>query len=82
MPGAALTLNGNYGLLDEHLDFHGTVQLDAKISETTTGFKSFLLKAVDPFFKGKKAGALIPIKITGTREQPAFGLDFGRPEGN
>ena len=77
MPGAALSLNGAYGLLDEHLDFNGTVRLDAKISETTTGVKSFLLKAVDPFFKGKNAGAVIPIKITGTRDQPAFGLDLG-----
>jgi hypothetical protein len=59
------------------MEFHGTAKLEAKLSETTTGFKSFLLKAVDPFFKKKDAGAVIPIKITGTREKPSFGLDLG-----
>jgi len=34
------------------------------------------LKALDPFFKGKNAGTVVPIKITGTKDQPSFGLDF------
>jgi hypothetical protein len=49
--------------------------MDAKLSQTTTGVKSFFLKAVDPFFKGKNGGTDIPIKITGTKDHPAFGLD-------
>jgi len=43
-----------------------------------TGAKSFFLKLADPIFKKKGAGAVIPIKITGTREEPKFGLDLGR----
>jgi len=78
IPGVALNLNGRYGLLNERLDFRGTAQLEAKVSETTTGFKSLLLKAVDPLFKRKNAGAVVPIKITGTRNQPQFGLDLHR----
>jgi hypothetical protein len=39
--------------------------------------KSFFLKALDPLFKGKKAGTVLPIKITGTRESPSFGLQVG-----
>lgn len=42
----------------------------------TTGWKSILLKPVDPFFSKHGAGTELPFKITGTREAPHFGLDF------
>jgi hypothetical protein len=51
--------------------------MQAKLSQTTTGVKSFFLKAVDPFFQGQKAGAVLPIKITGSKDNPSFGLDLG-----
>jgi hypothetical protein len=75
-PGAKVELDGNYDLRGETLDFHGHLLLDAKLSQATTGVKSFFLKAADPFLKGKNGGASIPIKIEGTREQPKFGLDL------
>jgi hypothetical protein len=37
-----------------------------------------LLKAVDPVFRKKGAGALVPLKIGGTRDKPQFGLDVGK----
>jgi hypothetical protein len=40
-----------------------------------TGFKSILLKPFDSFFR-KKGVTAIPIKISGTRDKPSFGLDF------
>jgi hypothetical protein len=76
MPGAALNLSGSYDLRTEVLDFHGHARLDAKLSQTTTGAKSFFLKGVDPFFRKSGGGSSIPIKITGTRSKPAFGLDL------
>jgi hypothetical protein len=76
VPGLGVRLNGQYGLRDERFDLKGTASLQAKLSETTTGFKSFLLKAVDPFFKKKDVGAVIPIKIEGTIESPSFGLNL------
>jgi hypothetical protein len=76
-PGASVRLNGGYGLQTEELDFRGRVRMLAPLSKTTTGWKSLLLKAVDPFFKKNGAGAEIPIKITGTRDQPQFGLALG-----
>jgi len=76
--GALVDLEGSYRLQTAALDFRGTVQLDAPISKTMTGYKSFLLKAVDPLFRRKGAGAILPIKITGTAAQPSFGLDVGR----
>lgn len=78
VPGAFIQLAGTYGLRSEELDFHGTARMEAKLSQMTTGFKSLLLKVADPFFKKEGAGAVLPIKITGTREQPSFGLELRR----
>lgn len=75
--GATVQLAGTYGLRDEKLDFHGTLRLQAKLSQATTGIKSFLLKPFDPFFR-KNGATVLPIKVTGTRDQPSFGLDFHR----
>ena len=71
-------MSGRYNLAPETLDFSGTVLMDAKISQTTTGFKSLLLKLADPFFKRAGGGSAIPIKISGRRSDPDIGLDKGR----
>ena len=73
--GAQVALDGKYGLDKEDLDFHGKLRMQAKISQTTTGVKSFVLKAVDPFFR-KDGQTEVPIKITGQRAHPSFGLDL------
>jgi hypothetical protein len=78
VPGATVRLDGSYGLRNEELGFAGTLHTQAKVSQMTTGVKSFFLKLADPLFKRKGAGAVVPIKISGTREQPKFGLDLGR----
>ncbi|MGH9809386.1 MAG: AsmA-like C-terminal region-containing protein, partial [Terriglobia bacterium] len=80
VPGAQVSLNGSYGLEDETFDLHGKLRMKAKVSQTMTGWKSVLLKAADPFFKKNGAGAVLPIKITGTRSHPDFGLDFHRKD--
>ncbi|MGH9396993.1 MAG: AsmA family protein [Terriglobia bacterium] len=76
--GASIHLRGNYNLNNEQLDFRGALRLEAKISQTTTGWKSILLKPLDPFFKKGKAGTSLPIKVTGTEKNPSFGVDIGR----
>jgi hypothetical protein len=73
--GAQVALDGKYGLEREDLDFYGKLRMQAKISQTTTGVKSFVLKAVDPFFR-KNGQTELPIKITGQRHHPSFGLDL------
>ena len=75
--GATVELAGSYGLKTEELDFRGKLHLQAKLSQLTTGVKSFLLKPFDPFFR-KDGETVLPIRITGTRNQPSFGLDFHR----
>ena len=77
--GASVNLDGKYGLLSEQVDFHGKLRLEAKLSQTTTGFKSFILRAVDPFFRKNHATEL-PIKVTGDRSHPSFGLDLHHHE--
>jgi AsmA-like protein len=76
--GASVNLRGTYNVDNGALDFHGSLVLQAKLSQTTTGAKSFFLKALDPFFKGKNAGTVLAIKIAGTKDSPAFGRDRGR----
>ena len=76
VPGADISLNGIYSLDGDKFDFSGKARLNAKASQLTTGFKSLLLKPVDPFFSKNGAGTEVPIKITGTRSEPKFGLDF------
>ncbi len=74
VPGVTVDLHGTYSLLNSEMNFQGTAKLVAKVSETTTGWKSVLLKAVDPIFKRKNVGAEIPLRISGTPDKPRFGL--------
>jgi hypothetical protein len=79
IPGAVVQLNGAYGLKSEQIEFDGTLRMDATISQAAGGgIKGFLLKAVDPFFRKKGGGALVPITVKGTKDDPKFGLDVGR----
>jgi hypothetical protein len=73
--GASLALAGTYGVNTGELDFRGKLRMNAKISQTVTGKKSFFLKAVDPFFR-KNGVTEIPVKITGTKDAPKYGLDM------
>jgi hypothetical protein len=74
VPGAQLNLQGIYDIGESKLDFSGHLRLQAKLSQTVTGKKSFFLKAVDPFFSKEGAGTVMPITITGTRNAPTLGV--------
>ena len=78
--GASVALSGIYNTDDGQLDFRGKLRMQAKLSQTMTGWKSVMLKPFDHFFQGKNGGAEIPIKITGTRQNPSFASDFHDPE--
>lgn len=79
LPGAAVNLVGVYGIRSEGLDFTGTVGMDATISQAAGGgVKGFFLKPFDPIFKKDGKGAVIPITIKGPREQPKFGVEWGK----
>ena len=76
VPGTQLNLTGNYNLDGSQFDFHGKVRMDAKVSQMVSGWKSILLKPVDPFFHKNGAGTEVPVKITGTKTELHFGTDF------
>lgn len=74
--GAEVRLAGGYGVASEQLDFRGTLRLQAKVSQTQTGWKSLVLKIFDPMLDDNGQGTLLPISVTGTRDQPKFGADI------
>lgn len=76
VPGAKARMQGTYDILNHKIDLHGRMRVDSNISKTETGFKSLLLKVMDPIFKKKKKGEVVPIHILGTYEKPQFGLDL------
>jgi hypothetical protein len=80
IPGTEVSLTGTYSLDGNEFDFHGKARIDAKLSQMVTGWKSILLKPVDPFFSKNGAGTEIPVKVTGTKSEPHFGVDFGHKD--
>jgi hypothetical protein len=66
VPGAQATMAGTFRFHGEVVHLTGNLKMDTDVSHTTTGFKSFLLKPLAPFFKKKNAGAVVPIAVTGT----------------
>jgi hypothetical protein len=80
IPGTRVNMTGTYGLDGNEIDFHGKARLDAKLSQMVTGWKSLLLKPVDPFFSKNGAGTEVPIKVTGTKSEPHLAVDFGHKD--
>jgi hypothetical protein len=75
VPGADVELAGSYDMGADAIDFHGALKLDAKVSQTQTGWKHWVLKPVDPFFAKNGAGTFLKIKVDGNSGEPKFGLD-------
>jgi AsmA-like C-terminal region len=78
VPGALAHMHGTYGLENDKIDLHGNLRVDQKLSKSQTGLKSVFLKTIEPMMKKKKAGEVVPVKITGTIKEPSYGLDVLR----
>lgn len=76
VPGTRADMTGQYSLDGKTFDFHGNIDMQAKLSQMTTGWKSLLLKPADPFFHKHGAGTEVPFKISGTHDELHFGLDY------
>jgi AsmA-like C-terminal region len=77
VPGADAQMHGTYNVLNDKIDFHGTVKMDAKFSQSTSGIKSLLAKVLDPLFNNKHgAGSIVPVVVDGTYDNPHFGVDL------
>jgi hypothetical protein len=76
VPGARAKLHGTYDLISHRINLRGTLFMDAQLPKATSGVKSFLLKAINPFLKkNHRGGAEFPIGITGTYEAPSYSAD-------
>jgi hypothetical protein len=78
VPGSVVQLAGTFDLPSERLDFAGHLLLDASLAQTTSGYKSILARIAQPFFRRPGGGSKLPIRVSGTPDQPAFGLDVKR----
>ena len=76
--GADVRLAGTHSLRSKSLNLAGEVLLKATVSQTMTGFKSWLLKPFDPLFKKNGAGTRLAIRVQGTQDQPKVGLEIGK----
>jgi hypothetical protein len=77
VPGAEAHMHGTFNLLNDKLDFHGTLKTDSNFTEMTGGgFKSIFLKPFDAIFKKNPKGAEIPVKVTGTYHHPEYALEL------
>jgi hypothetical protein len=77
IPGAQAEMHGTYSIVEPYrINLHGNMRVETRISKTTSGVKSLLLKVMDPFFKKKKKGEIVPVHILGTYKKPQYGLDL------
>ena len=76
IPGAFARMNGTYNLESLVVNLHGTLKTEAELSEMSSGFKSVLLKPFNVLFKKKHAGAVVPVHLIGTYQDPHAGLDL------
>jgi hypothetical protein len=74
-PGTVAEIEGTYNLVDKNLHLRGVLHTSGKLADTTSGFKSVVLKALGPFLK-KKSVTVVPFVITGTSSNPSFALDL------
>jgi hypothetical protein len=80
VPGAAGKGGGTYNLISKRINLKGTVAMQATVSEASRGLKSILLKPFDALFRKKerRAGAVLPVSITGTYPHPKFNVSLTR----
>lgn len=77
VPGAKASLDGTYNLLNYKVDLHGILVTTGQPGDATTGFKSFVVKAITPFFKKKNQVKIVPFKLAGSYGNPTLSLDLG-----
>jgi len=80
VPGALVSLAGECNFKVRSLALQGTLQMQASVSKAVGGFKSIFLRVVDPFFRKKGRGTVVPIKVNGTIDAPEVGLNLRRKQ--
>jgi hypothetical protein len=78
VPGAEVRLSGTCDLRSRALDLHGTLRMQASVSQAVGGVTSIFLKVVDPFFHKHGEGTVLKIGIVGTIDAPEPKLELRR----
>jgi hypothetical protein len=76
--GASAVLGGTWGLIDHRFDLRGTLETRGRLSDTTSGFKAVVLKALSAFLKKHHSAKIVPFRIKGLSSDPVITLDWGR----
>ena len=77
VPGAVVQIAGTYDMKRELLDFHGACSSTPRSRKRRPAGRLFR-KLAQPLFRRPGGGSKLPIRITGPREKPEFGLDVRR----
>lgn len=78
VPGSDARLHGTYSLLAQRVDLHGTPDTRGNLSDTTSGFKAIVVKAITPLFKKRNSMRIVPFDITGTYGHTSVSIDWKR----
>ena len=78
VPGSTIKVSGTYAIDAGAINFTGTADMEATVSQMIGGFLGALAKPADRFFKKDGAGTELPFHVSGTRDDPKFGIDFNR----
>jgi AsmA-like C-terminal region len=79
VPGAIAQGGGTYNVETQAIDLRGKLAMRASLSKAAGGIKSVFLFPLDPFFKKGNAGAVLPVRMTGTYSHPVFKVSL-RPQ--
>ena len=82
VPGADAAVHGTYNLLNQRVDLHGTLDTRGHLSDTTSGFKAVVVKAITPLFPKRSSTRIIPFEITGSYGNATVGIDWKKDLGH
>lgn len=81
VPGAKALLSGTFSLTNYNSNLSGLLITKGDVSDATTGIKSFLVKALTPFFRKRHHTKVVPFKISGPYGKTSIKLNPGsKPE--
>jgi len=69
-PGTDAHLHGTFNLMNTRIHLTGKVALQQNISHAVTGWRSWMLKPLIPFFRHDGSGTVASIAVTGTSRKP------------
>ena len=80
-PGVNASLEGKFNVIDKAIDFRGLLATEGKLGDSTTGFKSALLKVGRPFLAIRRHGKMTTAAFTirGSSKHPVLSLSASKP---